>query len=266
MSTPPTGASRSARPGTPSACSAARSTPSANCCCSAHAFEKLDCIAVEFRTHFFNQQSRRGIERLGAKQDGILRNHQIAPNGTLRDTVVYSIIASEWPTAKAHLDLSTQRKGAVAVCPRQKRQDGNVRLRDHRRGLRRQRARQPAERRRRHQHLRARGRAQRLASLHPSAGRFHQDLPHEEHQLGLPAGAGAVDRRAAASTRRAARRSAARPRSTATSTTAASARISIPGRSSATAAGAIRTCCPTSSGWSGGSARARTPIAAATAR
>src|SRR3954453_10809252 len=45
----------------------------------AHAFEKLDCIAVEFRTHFFNHQSRRGIERLGAKQDGILRNHQIAP-------------------------------------------------------------------------------------------------------------------------------------------------------------------------------------------
>jgi len=68
-----------------------------------HAFEKLDCIAVEFRTHFFNHQSRRGIERLGAKQDGILRSNQIAPNGTLRDTVVYSIIASEWPTVKAHL-------------------------------------------------------------------------------------------------------------------------------------------------------------------
>lgn len=69
----------------------------------AHAFEKLDCIAVEFRTHFFNHQSRRGIERLGAKLDGILRSHQVAPNGTLRDTVVYSIIASEWPTVKAHL-------------------------------------------------------------------------------------------------------------------------------------------------------------------
>jgi RimJ/RimL family protein N-acetyltransferase len=68
-----------------------------------HAFEELDCIAVEFRTHFFNHQSRRGIERLGAKQDGILRNHQITPNGTLRDTVVFSIVASEWPTAKAHL-------------------------------------------------------------------------------------------------------------------------------------------------------------------
>jgi len=68
-----------------------------------HAFEKLDCIAVEFRTHFFNHQSRRGIERLGAKYDGIIRNHQIAPNGTLRDTVVYSILPNEWPTVKAHL-------------------------------------------------------------------------------------------------------------------------------------------------------------------
>jgi N-acetyltransferase len=75
-----------------------------------HAFEKLDCIAVEFRTHFFNHQSRRGIERLGAKQDGILRNHSIAPNGTLRDTVVYSIIASEWPTVKAHLNYQLNEK------------------------------------------------------------------------------------------------------------------------------------------------------------
>ena len=75
-----------------------------------HAFETLDCIAVEFRTHFFNQQSRRGIERLGAKQDGLLRSHQIAPNGTLRDTVVYSIIASEWPTAKTHLTYQLNEK------------------------------------------------------------------------------------------------------------------------------------------------------------
>lgn len=75
----------------------------------AHAFEKLDCIAVEFRTHFFNHQSRRGIERLGAKQDGILRNHLIAGNGTLRDTVVYSIIASEWPTVKAHLTYQLEK-------------------------------------------------------------------------------------------------------------------------------------------------------------
>jgi N-acetyltransferase len=76
----------------------------------AHAFEKLDCIAVEFRTHFFNHQSRRGIERLGAKQDGILRSHQIAPNGTLRDTVVYSIIAAEWPPVKAHLNYQLNDK------------------------------------------------------------------------------------------------------------------------------------------------------------
>jgi N-acetyltransferase len=69
----------------------------------AHAFEQLDCIAVEFRTHFFNHQSRRGIERLGAKLDGVLRSHQLASNGTLRDTCVYSIIAAEWPTVKAHL-------------------------------------------------------------------------------------------------------------------------------------------------------------------
>jgi RimJ/RimL family protein N-acetyltransferase len=75
-----------------------------------HAFEKLDCIAVEFRTHFFNHASRRGIERLGAKLDGILRSHQVAPNGTLRDTVVYSIIAAEWPTVKAHLTYQLNEK------------------------------------------------------------------------------------------------------------------------------------------------------------
>jgi RimJ/RimL family protein N-acetyltransferase len=68
-----------------------------------HAFEGLDCIAVEFRTHFFNHQSRRGIERLGAKLDGILRSHQQMPDGTLRDTCVYSITAAEWPTVQAHL-------------------------------------------------------------------------------------------------------------------------------------------------------------------
>jgi RimJ/RimL family protein N-acetyltransferase len=68
-----------------------------------HAFESLGCIAVELRTHFFNHRSRRAIERLGAKLDGILRNHQRSANGTLRDTCVYSIIAGEWPTVKAHL-------------------------------------------------------------------------------------------------------------------------------------------------------------------
>jgi N-acetyltransferase len=73
-----------------------------------HAFEQLNCIAVEFRTHFFNHQSRRAIERLGAKLDGVLRSHQINPHpmaaGSLRDTCVYSIVASEWPTVKVHLD------------------------------------------------------------------------------------------------------------------------------------------------------------------
>ena len=76
----------------------------------AHAFEHLDCIAVEFRTHAFNHRSRRAIERLGAKLDGILRNHQINPHPsaphTLRDTCVYSIIDREWPTVRAHLDFA----------------------------------------------------------------------------------------------------------------------------------------------------------------
>lgn len=70
-----------------------------------HAFETMNCIAVEFRTHAFNHQSRQGIERIGAKLDGVLRNHMIMPNGTLRDTYVYSIILSEWPTVKAHLEF-----------------------------------------------------------------------------------------------------------------------------------------------------------------
>jgi RimJ/RimL family protein N-acetyltransferase len=74
-----------------------------------HAFEALDCIAVEFRTHFFNHQSRRAIERLGAKQDGILRSHTVTPEGLLRDTVVYSIIASEWPVVRRHLQFLNAR-------------------------------------------------------------------------------------------------------------------------------------------------------------
>jgi RimJ/RimL family protein N-acetyltransferase len=78
-----------------------------------HAFEQLQCIAVEFRTHFFNHQSRRAIERLGAKLDGILRNHQINPHplgaGALRDTCVYSIIASEWPNVRSHLDFQLRK-------------------------------------------------------------------------------------------------------------------------------------------------------------
>jgi len=68
-----------------------------------HAFETLDCIAVEFRTNFFNFASRAAIARLGAKQDGILRNHQIMADGTLRDTVVFSVIDGEWPAVKRNL-------------------------------------------------------------------------------------------------------------------------------------------------------------------
>ena len=74
-----------------------------------HAFDTLGCIAVEFRTHFFNQQSRRAIERLGAKLDGVLRSHQRAADGTLRDTCVYSIVAAEWPAVHSHLQWQLQR-------------------------------------------------------------------------------------------------------------------------------------------------------------
>ena len=75
----------------------------------AHAFDALDCIAVEFRTHRLNTQSRRAIERLGAQLDGILRSHQRSADGSLRDTAVYSITAAEWPTVRAHLDWQLAR-------------------------------------------------------------------------------------------------------------------------------------------------------------
>jgi RimJ/RimL family protein N-acetyltransferase len=77
-----------------------------------HAFETLECVAVEFRTHFLNHQSRRAIERLGAKLDGVLRNHRVLRNGTVRDTCVYSIIANEWPTVKAHLSFQAHERGS----------------------------------------------------------------------------------------------------------------------------------------------------------
>jgi RimJ/RimL family protein N-acetyltransferase len=76
-----------------------------------HAFEALRCIAVEFRTHWMNHPSRAAIARLGAKQDGILRNHQRMADGSLRDTVVFSIIESEWPTIKRHLQYKLERQG-----------------------------------------------------------------------------------------------------------------------------------------------------------
>ncbi len=75
-----------------------------------HAFETLGCIAVEYRTSFFNQRSRQAIERVGAKLDGILRNHQRHIDGTLRDTCVYSIIQTEWPTVKSHLTFQLDRQ------------------------------------------------------------------------------------------------------------------------------------------------------------
>ena len=74
-----------------------------------HAFESLECIAVEFRTHFFNTASRRAIERLGAKLDGVLRSHTRDRDGHLRDTCVYSIIAPEWPTVRRNLEWRLER-------------------------------------------------------------------------------------------------------------------------------------------------------------
>lgn len=70
-----------------------------------HAFEVLDCIAVEFRTDWFNRKSQAAIERLGAKRDGVLRNHTILPNGRIRDTVVYSILQNEWSGVKQNLEF-----------------------------------------------------------------------------------------------------------------------------------------------------------------
>ena len=69
-----------------------------------HAFEACEAIAVEFRTSWHNRQSQAAIERLGARRDGVLRNHRIGPGGTLRDTVVYSILPHEWPGVKMGLE------------------------------------------------------------------------------------------------------------------------------------------------------------------
>jgi len=75
-----------------------------------HAFEKLDAIAVEFRTHWHNHKSRAAIARLGAKQDGVLRNHTRSADGVYRDTVVFSIINSEWPAVKQSLQFKLNTK------------------------------------------------------------------------------------------------------------------------------------------------------------
>jgi RimJ/RimL family protein N-acetyltransferase len=76
-----------------------------------HAFDELGCVAVEFRTHFFNTTSRAAIERLGAKLDGILRSHQVLPDGSRRDTVVYSILDIEWPAVRNNLRYRLHRNG-----------------------------------------------------------------------------------------------------------------------------------------------------------
>jgi RimJ/RimL family protein N-acetyltransferase len=76
-----------------------------------HAFEQLGAIAVEFRTHWHNRQSRTAIAALGAKQDGVLRNHRRLPDGSLRDTVVFSILDSEWPAVRAGLVSRLARHG-----------------------------------------------------------------------------------------------------------------------------------------------------------
>jgi N-acetyltransferase len=76
-----------------------------------HAFDELRCVAVEFRTHFFNFTSRAAIERLGAKLDGILRSHQVLPDGSRRDTVVYSILDIEWPAVRSNLLYRLDRNG-----------------------------------------------------------------------------------------------------------------------------------------------------------
>ncbi len=74
-----------------------------------YAFEKLGSIAVEFRTHFFNEASRKAISRLGAKQDGILRNHRMDSDGTIRDTVIFSILQNEWKAVKKSLEFKLNR-------------------------------------------------------------------------------------------------------------------------------------------------------------
>lgn len=77
-----------------------------------HAFERLGCIAVEFRTHWHNVRSRTAIAALGAKQDGVLRNHRRLPDGSLRDTVVFSITDAEWPAVRNGLRHRLERHRA----------------------------------------------------------------------------------------------------------------------------------------------------------
>ncbi len=83
--------------------------PSAKLLLLSRAFEELGCIAVEFRTHWHNRQSRAAIEKLGARQDGVLRQHMVLPDGSLRDTVVYSVTDREWPAVRRGLEARLER-------------------------------------------------------------------------------------------------------------------------------------------------------------
>ena len=74
-----------------------------------HAFEKLGCAVVGLRTDNFNFRSQKAIEALGAKKDGVLRHHQARRDGTVRDSVLYSILKSEWPDVRRHLELRLAR-------------------------------------------------------------------------------------------------------------------------------------------------------------
>ena len=77
-----------------------------------HAFEGLGCRVVGFRTDNFNFRSQRAIEALGAKKDGVIRHHQARKDGTVRDTVMYSILRAEWPDVKRHFELRMTRGAA----------------------------------------------------------------------------------------------------------------------------------------------------------
>jgi RimJ/RimL family protein N-acetyltransferase len=81
----------------------------------AHAFDVLGCRAVEFRTHWMNFRSREAIARLGARQDGVLRNHLRMPDGTLRDTVVFSVLDTEWPAVRRGLQERLARRHRTAA-------------------------------------------------------------------------------------------------------------------------------------------------------
>ena len=76
-----------------------------------HAFDALDCRVVGLRTDNFNVRSQRAIEALGAKKDGVLRHHAARKDGTVRDSVIYSILAAEWPDVRRHLELRLARHG-----------------------------------------------------------------------------------------------------------------------------------------------------------